>query len=153
AATAHPSLGSGTKLALEAAIALAETMEPVDAEPPATRLAEFEAALRPNVERLQDRARRSQLWWESFPSRLSLTPARIAFAYMSRAGAVSLDELHRVAPSLAGQAVADFAGVTSGSVPGQGLDDWILSRPLPINGRALPGRRVDLGVDEPRGPA
>jgi anthraniloyl-CoA monooxygenase len=146
AATAHPSLGSGTKLALEAAIALAATMEGVGSNPPASLLASFEASLRPNVERLQERARRSQLWWESFPSRLSLSPARIAFAYMSRAGAVSLDELHRAAPSLTGQAVADFAGVASTAVPADDLDEWILHRPLSLNGRGLPGRVVEPGA-------
>jgi anthraniloyl-CoA monooxygenase len=122
------------------------TMEGVGSAPPASLLAAFEEGLRPNVERLQERARRSQLWWESFPSRLSLSPARIAFAYMSRAGAVSLEELHRAAPSLAGQAVADFAGVASAAVPAHDLDDWILHRPLALNGRGLPGRVLAPGA-------
>jgi anthraniloyl-CoA monooxygenase len=160
AATAHPSLGSGTKLALEAAIALAETMAPAGEESPAALLGQFERGLRPNVERLQERARRSQLWWESFQSRLSLSPARIAFAYMSRAGAVSLDQLQRAAPSLAGQAVADFAGVGSASVPSEGLDEWILKQPLRVNGGAVAGRLVEPGAgstvevrfDDPWGP-
>ena len=65
---------------------------------------------------------------------------------MSRAGAVSLDELHRAAPSLAGQAVADFAGVASTAVPAADLDDWILHRPLSLNGRGLPGRVVAPGA-------
>jgi anthraniloyl-CoA monooxygenase len=159
AATAHPSLGSGTKLALEAAIALAGSMESVGGQAPASVLSSFEAGLRPNVERLQERARRSQLWWESFPSRLSLSPARIAFAYMSRAGAVSLDELHRAAPSLAAHAVADFAGVASSAVPAHDLDEWILHRPLALNGRGLQGRvlepgagvRVEVSCDDPWG--
>jgi hypothetical protein len=64
---------------------------------------------------------------------------------MSRAGAVSLDELHRAAPSLAGQAVADFAGVASAAVPADDLDDWILHRPLASNGCGMAGRVIEPG--------
>ena len=149
AATAHPSLGSGTKLALEAAIALAESMRGLTTAPPAGRLAAFERGLRPNVERLQERARRSQLWWESFPSRMKLSPARIAFAYMSRAGAVSLADLESAAPALAGHAAADFAGVTPDQPPAHDLSDWVLRRPLRLNGRVLPERVVTVPGGRP----
>ena len=146
AATAHPTIGSGTKLALEAAIALAKSMRTVTDEAPASRLADYELSERPQIERLQDRAHRSQLWWESFPSRLSLSPARIAFAYMSRAGAVSLDQLHAAAPRLAGQAIADYAGVPARQVPAEGFDDFVLRRPLQVNGYSLPGRVIENRV-------
>jgi anthraniloyl-CoA monooxygenase len=138
-ATAHPTLGSGTKLALEAAISLARTLRTVDSEPPASRLAAYEQAERPQIERLQDRARRSQLWWESFPSRMSLSPARIAFAYMSRAGAVSLEQLCEAAPGLAEQAITDFAGLRPAPASEE-FAEWVLGRPLRVNGYALPGR-------------
>jgi anthraniloyl-CoA monooxygenase len=143
AATAHPSLGSGTKLALEGAIALARALAPVGEEPPVARLAAFERGLRPSVQRLQARARRSQLWWESFPSRLDLPGPQLAFAYMSRAGAVSLSDLERVAPDLAGAAVAGFAGVGPGEVPADNLREWVLARPLIDNGRTLSRRMVE----------
>jgi anthraniloyl-CoA monooxygenase len=165
AATAHPTLGSGTKLALEAAIDLAKSMRGLDeSESPRSRLAGFEREARPKVERLQDRARRSQLWWESFPSRMNLSPARIAFAYMSRAGAVSLQQLREAAPGLATQAVADYAGIRVREVPRDGFEDWILARPLQVNGHALPGRLlepagearpdavVEVDFDNPWGP-
>jgi anthraniloyl-CoA monooxygenase len=163
AATAHPTIGSGTKLALEAAITLAATMRTVNGDSPVDRLSAFEREARPQVEKLQDRARRSQLWWESFPSRMSLSPARIAFAYMSRAGAVSLDQLRQASPSLAGQAVADFAGIPARLVPREGFEDWVLARPLQVNGHALPGRLVgadvegcnghfEVGFEDPWGP-
>lgn len=159
AATAHPSLGSGTKLALEGAIALAAALESADSDPLASQLAKFERTLRPKVERLQERARRSQLWWESFPSRMHLAPARIAFAYMTRAGAVSLEELHRTAPGVAARAVAEFAGVPRCDVPTHHLREWILHQPLRRNGRVLPARilepdgdpGVEIGFDDPWG--
>jgi anthraniloyl-CoA monooxygenase len=142
AATAHPTIGSGTKLALESAIVLADSLEAVIDEPPASRLPAYELRHRPQIERLQDRAHRSQLWWESFPSRLSLSPARIAFAYMSRAGAVSFEQLRAAAPRLAAQAAADYAGLPTGHVPSEGFADWILRRPLKVNGYSLQGRIV-----------
>ena len=146
AATAHPSLGSGTKLAMEAAIGLRKAMEGIGDEPPTSRLDAFERTVRPSVDRLQDRARRSQLWWESFPSRLHLSPARIAAAYMSRAGAVSLEQLQSASPSLARRAVADFAGVAPDAAPSNGgLADWVLHRPLAVNGDVMPGRILSAG--------
>jgi len=147
AATAHPSIGSGTKLAMEAAIALTQSMRSLDGEAPAARLGDFDAGLRPSVERLQDRARRSQLWWESFPKRLDLQPARIALAYMSRAGAVSLDRFAEAAPVLARQAAADFAGVDIQEVPAAGLADWVAQRRFRANGIELPGRILEASSD------
>lgn len=116
AATAHPSIGSGTKLALESAIALAGTLDRAGASAVAGDagfsglLARFEQSRRPAVSRLQALARRSHLWWESFPIRQDLAPARVAAAYLSRAGAVSLADLRTTAPQLASRAVAEAAG-------------------------------------------
>lgn len=106
--TAHYSLGSGTKLAMEDAIVLAGCLQSsADLE---TALTEYETARRPVVTRLQRLARRSQLWWESFPRRAAtLSPAQTAVAYMTRAGNVSLDQLAATNSSLVSPAhpVAD----------------------------------------------
>ncbi|RSM40391.1 monooxygenase [Amycolatopsis balhimycina DSM 5908] len=130
AATAHPSLGSGTKIAMESAIALADAVTTVSDEPVSGALERFEATRRPEVERLQERATRSQLWWESFEVRRHLTPARLAVAYLSRSGAVSLDDLAVSDPQLVRLALADFADVAPSEVPGSGITDWVLGRPL-----------------------
>lgn len=142
-ATAHPSMGSGTKLALEDAIALAHTLRDIGGSAPASHLAAFEVARRPGVERIQVRAQRSQLWWESFGERLDLSPARVAVAYLSRAGAVSLEDLVATAPELVTQAVAEWADVEPAEVPTQDLAAWVLAQPIaepgPWNGsRMLP---------------
>jgi anthraniloyl-CoA monooxygenase len=150
ALTAHPTLGSGTKLALEAAIGLAAALRDVDDETPASRLAAFEQRQRPAAEQIQERARRSQLWWESFPSRLELSPARIAFAYMSRAGAVSLSELYEAAPELAGAALADYAGVELAEVPSEGLQQWVLQH-ADGEGRRNGAAELAVDVDDPWG--
>jgi anthraniloyl-CoA monooxygenase len=130
AATAHPSLGSGTKIAMESAIALADALTAWDDGPVTPALERFETTRRPEVERLQERATRSQLWWESFEARQHLSPARMAVAYLSRAGAVSLDDLLTSDPQLVTRALADFADVTPNQVPGSGLMDWVLGQPL-----------------------
>ncbi|HEX3751991.1 MAG TPA: FAD-dependent monooxygenase, partial [Streptosporangiaceae bacterium] len=94
--TAHFSIGSGTKLAMEDAIGLVEAL---GAEPdPASAFGRYEATRRPAVERMQELARRSQLWWESFPGRLHLPAEQLMVAYMTRAGNVALDRFAATNP-------------------------------------------------------
>jgi anthraniloyl-CoA monooxygenase len=171
AATAHPTIGSGTKLALESAIALAAALAGDDGVR-ADGLARYEQARRPAVERLQAVAHRSRLWWESFPARLQLSPARLATAFLTRTGTVSLNDLTVSAPELARHAAADFAGDLGGDLSGgpaeeppQGdLTEWILRRPLAAGGRAFSQRVVTsgsldmqaslhIGLDDAWGPA
>jgi anthraniloyl-CoA monooxygenase len=147
-ATAHPSIGSGTKLAMEDGIALARALEDLDGDDPADRLPRFESGRRPEVERLQERAEDSQLWWESFGDRLAATPTRLAVGYLSRAGAVSLEELLVSGPSLARTASAEFAEVPPEELPDSDLCDWVLSRPLSRFGVDLPDRFLDPGSND-----
>jgi len=144
--TAHYSIGSGTKLAMEDAIALVEAME---AEPDAARaFARYEAIRRPAVGRLQELARRSQLWWESFPSRLDLPVEQLMVAYMTRAGNVALDRFAATSPGVVATALGQFADVNQKTPPiPADVTSWILDQPLSWEGRQFP-RRV-LG----RGPA
>jgi anthraniloyl-CoA monooxygenase len=142
-ATVHPSLGSGTKVALESAISLTDHFDAAEHQPIPQVLTRFSDSRRPAVNRLQDRANRSQLWWESFPTRTKLAPARVALAYLSRAGVVSLDSLTQTEPTLAGEALADFAGVPPSTVPQSHVADWVLDRPLHANGVSRAHRRLD----------
>jgi anthraniloyl-CoA monooxygenase len=126
AANAHPSVGSGTKLAMESAIALDEALE--EEATITGALAAFETRRRPAVERFQDRARRSHLWWESLGSRLDMTPERLAVAFLTRAGVVSVDALQTTAPELVRAATAQFAGVAEQDLPPSGLPGWVVGR-------------------------
>jgi len=140
--TAHYSIGSGTKLAMEDAIALVEAMEAARA------FARYEAIRRPAVGRLQELARRSQLWWESFPSRLDLPVEQLMVAYMTRAGNVALDRFAATSPGVVATALGQFADVNQKTPPiPADVTSWILDQPLSWEGRQFP-RRV-LG----RGPA
>lgn len=141
AATAHPTIGSGTKLALESAIALAGAFDhDVDVS---AALTEFERARRPSVERFQAMAARSQWWWDSFDRRIDLDPDRLAAGFLSRAGAVSLDSLAESGPDLAQRAVAAYAGVDPADAPTRGITDWVLAQPFQAGGIRFPSRLVE----------
>ncbi|MBN9794403.1 oxidoreductase [Pseudonocardia sp. TMWB2A] len=133
--TAHFSIGSGTKLAMEDAIALVEALR--EAPEAGAAFARYEEVRRPAVERLQELARRSQLWWESFPARTGLPVERLMVAYMSRAGNVPLDRFGQSSPDVVGEALRQYGG---GHPPVDDLSGWVLDRPLTHGGRAFPNR-------------
>jgi anthraniloyl-CoA monooxygenase len=143
--TAHFSIGSGTKLAMEDAIALAEALG--DEPDPATAFARYEDARRPAVERLQELARRSRLWWESFPSRTHLPVERLMVSYMTRAGNVPLDRFAVTSPDVVGTALGQFAGVTAQVPPD--LSGWVLRAHVAADD--LDAVVVDVQVDDPWG--
>jgi anthraniloyl-CoA monooxygenase len=136
--TAHFSIGSGTKLAMEDAIGLVEAL---GAEPDlASAFGRYEAARRPAVERMQELARRSQLWWESFPGRLHLPAEQLMVAYMTRAGNVALDRFAATNPDVVATALAQYA-VAGGAEPDlEDITGWVLDQPLDRDGRHFPTR-------------
>lgn len=95
--TAHFSIGSGTRLAMEDAIALAKALgeHPNDLR---AALAAFEAARRPIVETLVAAAEASGDWYERFPEHMQLQPLDLAWSYIQRSGRVDSARLRRVAP-------------------------------------------------------
>ena len=94
--TAHFSIGSGTKLALEDAIALAAAFAEHRAVAPA--LAAFEAARRPAIERYQAAAERSLCWFENAAADLHLDPLGFAYRAMTRSDKVDHENLKRRDP-------------------------------------------------------
>jgi anthraniloyl-CoA monooxygenase len=146
--TAHYSVGSGTKLAMEDAIALRDAVAAAPDLPSA--LATYERERRPQVERIQDLARRSRRWWDSFPRRTHLPVDQLMLAYMTRTGNVGLDRFAGTNPDTVRRGLAQFAGVPAVQVPVDGLVDWILDRPLGHGTRILPpGERDRLSAPAP----
>jgi anthraniloyl-CoA monooxygenase len=94
--TAHFSIGSGTKLALEDAIALADAFSAHS--DPANALPAFEQARRPKVEQLQAAALESQIWFEEAAQHLGLDPLRFAVEVMTRSKKIDYDKLRRRDP-------------------------------------------------------
>lgn len=95
--TAHFSIGSGTRLALEDAIALAQAIGE-RGEDAGGALALFEERRRPIVTKLVEAANRSAAWYEDFPAHMRLPPYEFAWSYISRSGRVDPDRLAKIAP-------------------------------------------------------
>jgi 2-polyprenyl-6-methoxyphenol hydroxylase-like FAD-dependent oxidoreductase len=95
--TAHFSIGSGTRLAMEDAIALAKSLSEFKNDIPAA-LAAFEAARRPIVEKLVAAADASADWYEHFPEHMRLAPREFAWSYIQRSGRIDPEKLRKVAP-------------------------------------------------------
>jgi anthraniloyl-CoA monooxygenase len=91
--TAHFSIGSGTKLALEDAIALFESFGRTASV--ADALKEFESTRKPVIEEYQAAAYESMRWFENARQYMNLTPLELAFILMTRSGKVSYDDLKR----------------------------------------------------------
>ena len=94
--TAHFSIGSGTKLALEDAIALANAFETYPE--PDRALPLFEQARRPRVEQLQAAAMDSLRWFEEMDKYVHLDPLPFALECMTRSGRVDLEKLRQRDP-------------------------------------------------------
>jgi len=107
--TAHYSIGSGTRLAIEDALALTKALE---AEPDslAAALARYEANRRPVVEKLVAASRMSAAWYERFPEHMRLAPADLAMSYIRRSGRVDDHRLRTMAPKF--MALYDAGGGT-----------------------------------------
>ncbi|HYD98113.1 MAG TPA: bifunctional salicylyl-CoA 5-hydroxylase/oxidoreductase [Alphaproteobacteria bacterium] len=89
--TAHFSIGSGTKLALEDAIALADALRDHGDLPSA--FAAYEAERRTEVLKLQSAARNSTEWFEQVPRHTALEPMQFAYALLTRSQRVSHENL------------------------------------------------------------
>lgn len=94
--TAHFSIGSGTKLAIEDAIALAESFQQNTSVPEA--LTHFTETRRPVIVDYQAAAFESMLWFEKAAQYMHLSPLKLAFSLMTRSGRVSYEDLKRRDP-------------------------------------------------------
>lgn len=89
--TAHFSVGSGTKLAIEDAIALSRALQRERDVPAA--LAAYEAERRPAVESLQRAAQVSLQWFEDTERYMNLEPLQFAFNLLTRSLRITHDNL------------------------------------------------------------
>ena len=97
--TAHFSIGSGTRLAMEDAIALNKALnEETNVQ---AALAAFEAARRPIVEKLVTAADASGAWYDRFPGHMNLSPRDFAWSYIQRSGRIDPGRLARISPKFA----------------------------------------------------
>ena len=91
AATAHFSIGSGTKLAMESAVAMADYLH---SEPTLkAAFAKYEDARRTEVLRLQSAARNSLEWFEDVDRYLHLDPVQFNYSLLTRSQRISHENL------------------------------------------------------------
>jgi len=90
--TAHFSIGSGTKLALEDAIKLAEVLNRPELSR-AQALEEYQAERNLEVLKLQNSARNSTEWFESLDRYLHFEPIQFAYSLLTRSQRVSHENL------------------------------------------------------------
>ena len=106
AASAHFSIGSGTKLALESAVALADY---VHSEPDLeAAFRKYEDARRTEVLKLQSAARNSLAWFEEVERYLDLDPVQFNYSLLTRSQRISHENLRLRDPEWLGDAEAWF---------------------------------------------
>ncbi len=98
-ASAHFSIGSGTKLAMEDAIALYEAFRVTGGGDVAAALARFETDRREEVEKTQHAADVSLVWFEQVDRFWPMDPQRFLFGLMTRSKAITYDNLRLRAPA------------------------------------------------------
>jgi len=89
--TAHFSIGSGTKLAMEDAIEMAQCF--LRNQNVNQALMDFERLRRPVIENYQRAARESMVWFENAASYIDLPPLDLAYSVMTRSGRVTIEDL------------------------------------------------------------
>ncbi len=99
--TAHFSIGSGTKLAMEDAIALKECFD--ETSDPLKALPRFQELRKPVIEDYQAAAYESMVWFEHARDYMQLSPIELAYTLMKRSGRVNDDELARRDPEFLAQ--------------------------------------------------
>ena len=94
--TVHFSIGSGTRMALEDAIALYTALTTTGDVPAA--LEAFEQARRPGADKLLSIAQQSYTWYETFHEKMHLDPVALTYSYVTRSGRIDQEALRQKSP-------------------------------------------------------
>lgn len=138
-ATAHFSIGSGTKLAMEDAIALYEALAKKHLDVPAA-LSDFETSRREDVEKTQHAADVSLVWFEHVDRFWDMDPRQFSFGLMTRSKAITWDNLQLRAPDFVAEAGEMFAEGISGARRERPLPPMF--QPLKLREMEIPNRVV-----------
>jgi len=111
--SAHFSIGSGTRLAIEDAIALVKGLEAeLDIS---AGLARYQAERQPIVKKLVTAARTSADWYEKFPAHMKLGLMDFAYSYITRSGRIDDARLRAMSPSFMARYEASRPRAAGGS--------------------------------------
>ena len=131
--TAHFSIGSGTKLALEDAMMLADVLH--GGKPLAEALAEYHAVRQVEVLKLQNAARNSTEWFEHVDRYAQLEPLQFAYSLLTRSQRVSHENLRLRDGKFLGRVESWFAGADANPPPP-------MFAPLKLREMTVPNRVV-----------
>ena len=95
--SAHFSIGSGTRLAIEDAIALGKALEAEDDI--AAALCRYQSERQPIVKKLVTAARTSAGWYEKFPEHMKRGLMDFAYGYITRSGRIDDARLRAMSPA------------------------------------------------------
>ncbi len=143
--TAHFSIGSGTKLAMEDAIALATACERHADLPTALRV--FGLGRKPRVEAVQRAAAESQRYFENVGRYRHFAPLPFAFNLLTRSGRITYDSLRQRDPQFIGE-VEQWFQTAARAANGEGdtasplVSPPAVFTPLRLREMALPNRLV-----------
>ena len=113
--SAHFSIGSGTRLAIEDAIALVKALE---AEGDISRaLVRYQTERQPMVKKLVTAARTSSDWYEKFPEHMKLDLLDFAYSYITRSGRIDDARLRAMSPAFMARYEASKHQLQPGEAP------------------------------------
>ena len=149
-ATAHFSIGSGTKLAMEDAIALFEAFRAIGGRDVKAALAHYETERRLEVEKTQHSADVSLVWFEHVQRFWDMDPTRFGFGLLTHSKAITYDKLALRAPEF----VAEIDKVVARDVRSQGFEVDVerpivpMFQPFRLRGMTLTNRVVVSPMDQ-----
>ncbi|MFT3769321.1 MAG: bifunctional salicylyl-CoA 5-hydroxylase/oxidoreductase [Minicystis sp.] len=139
--TAHFSIGSGTKLAMEDAIALCDTFKKHGTADVRAALAAYQAGRYDETRRLQRAAQTSMEWFETSGRYQKQDPVLFSFNLMTRSKRITYDNLAVRNPALVAHAAQRFAA-SAGVEVSDGPVTPPMFTPFRLRGMTLPNRIV-----------
>jgi len=141
-ATAHFSIGAGTKLAMEDAIALFEALK-AHGDDVKAALSSFERDRREDVEKTQHAANVSLVWFEHLARFWNYDPIKFAFGLMTRSKSITYDNLAMRAPEFVRAVTENFAREQEAAgLPVRGADVPPMFQPFRLRQMELDNRVV-----------
>ena len=133
--TAHFSIGSGTKLAMEDALALAACLHEHPSVPAA--LEAYQAERKPVVESTQRAAQASLEWFENIGMYADQDPTAFVFNLLTRSRRITFDNLKERDPGFAGVVEEAFARTYGDGSPGPAMFQPVRIGPLELRNRIV----------------
>lgn len=140
--TAHFSIGSGTKLAMEDAIALATALARHPGKDVSTALAAYEEGRRLDVLKLQKAAQTSMAWFENCARYTQQHPLQFTFNQLTRSQRITWENLDKRDPEFVARVQALYADSQGAPRTSQGHVPPPMFTPFQLRGLALKNRIV-----------